>query len=362
MHCNQLGVSVSRVVELIVSKRKCKKLTLLKYEEQLTELVDRQEEQLSEVVDRRDKHLTVMTNRRKKRLVGMADRQGQKEPKPADTPPMTPHFFKIILSPHASKLHIPNEFVKEHGTTLGDFVFLEVPNGVVWKVKLLNCSGMVWLNEGWNKFKEYYSIACGYFLLFRCKGNSQFSVFIFDLSASEIEYPPGPSEDTTQNQCVVDEPPEENGINVPPPSEQPEENRINVPPPSESPEENGINVPPLNEPPEENGINIAPPSDQPEDNGINVPPPSEPPEENGMNVPPPSEPAEENGINVGPHSDQPEENGINVPTPSGPPEENGINIPPPSEPPEENTIILPPPGIYTMEELSLTSMPSRPWV
>lgn len=79
-------------------------MTLLKYEEQLTELVDRQEEQLSEVVDRRDKHLTVMTNRRKKRLVGMADRQGQKEPKLADTPPMTPHFFKIILSPHASKL------------------------------------------------------------------------------------------------------------------------------------------------------------------------------------------------------------------------------------------------------------------
>jgi len=65
-------------------------------------------------------------------------------------------------------------------------VLLEVPNGVVWKVKLLKFSGMAWLNEGWNEFKEYYSIACDHLLIFRYKGNFQFSVFIFDLSASDI--------------------------------------------------------------------------------------------------------------------------------------------------------------------------------
>uniref|UniRef100_A0A0V0HJZ4 Putative B3 domain-containing protein-like n=1 Tax=Solanum chacoense TaxID=4108 RepID=A0A0V0HJZ4_SOLCH len=141
--------------------------------------------------------------------------------------------------------HIPNEFVTEHGANLGDIVLLEVPNGVVWKIKLLNSSGMVWLNEGWNKFKEYYSIACGYFLLFRYKGNSQFSVFIFDLSASEIEYPPGPNEDMTpENRSVLCVPPEENRINLPPPGEPPKENRVNLTPPDDPPEEDVIYLPP----------------------------------------------------------------------------------------------------------------------
>ncbi|XP_016511083.2 B3 domain-containing protein At1g49475-like [Nicotiana tabacum] len=143
------------------------------------------------------------------------------EPKPVDSPEKPPQFFKVILSPHASKLHIPDEFMMEYGDNLRDVVSLEVPNGAIWKVKLHNCSGMAWFKEGWNKFKEYYSIGCGYFLLFRYTGNSRFSVFIFDLSASEIDYPPGPNEDeispgqnedlTPENLCVVAEP-EENPL------------------------------------------------------------------------------------------------------------------------------------------------------
>ncbi|XP_049389915.1 B3 domain-containing protein At3g18960-like isoform X1 [Solanum stenotomum] len=204
-----------------------------------------QEEQPVEMVDRREEHPAETAARREKQPAGMANRQGQGEPKPVDIPEITPHFFKIILSPHASKLHIPNEFVTEHGANLGDIVLLEVPNGVVWKIKLLNSSGMVWLNEGWNKFKEYYSIACGYFLLFRYKGNSQFSVFIFDLSASEIEYPPGPNEDMTpENRSVLCVPPEENRINLPPPGEPPKENRANLTPPDDPPEEDVIYLPP----------------------------------------------------------------------------------------------------------------------
>ncbi|MCD7447667.1 hypothetical protein HAX54_032286 [Datura stramonium] len=216
-----------------------------RWEEQTAEMEERREEQPAGRVDRRGEQPTEMVDRQEEQLADMVDRRGQEKPKPVDSLEITPHFFKIILSPHASKLHIPNEFVMEYGANLGDLVLLEVPNGVVWKVKLQNSNGMIWLNEGWNKFKEYYSIGCGYFLLFRYKGNAQFSVFIFDLSASEIEYPPGPNEDMTpENQHVVNEPPEENRVNLPPPGEPPEENEINFPPPGEPPAENRINLPP----------------------------------------------------------------------------------------------------------------------
>lgn len=87
--------------------------------------------------------------------------------------------------------HIPDEFVIKYGADLQDLVFLEVPTGAIWQVKLHNSNC---LNEGWNQFKDYYSIACGYFLLFQYNGNSHFSVFIFDLTASEIQYPCGHKE------------------------------------------------------------------------------------------------------------------------------------------------------------------------
>lgn len=115
---------------------------------------------------------------------------------------MSPQFFKIMLSPHASKLLIPDEFVMKYGADLRDLVFLEVPSGAIWEVKLQNSNGMKWLKEGWNQFKKYYSISCGYFLLFQYNGKSHFSVFIFDLSASEIEYPSGPSEGITPENFV----------------------------------------------------------------------------------------------------------------------------------------------------------------
>ncbi|XP_060191876.1 uncharacterized protein LOC132621571 [Lycium barbarum] len=113
-----------------------------------------------------------------------------------------PQFFKIILSPHSSKLQIPDEFLVKYGADLRDVVSLEVPSGAKWEVKLQNSNGMTWLKEGWNQFKEYYSIGCGYFLLFKYNGNSHFSVFIFDLSASEIEYPSGPNEDMPPENVV----------------------------------------------------------------------------------------------------------------------------------------------------------------
>ncbi|KAK4371512.1 hypothetical protein RND71_010987 [Anisodus tanguticus] len=199
-----------------------------RWKELLAKMVERREGQPEEMVDGREEQPAEMEDRQEGQPAEMEDRQGQEEPKPVNIPEIPFHFFKIILSPHASKLSIPDEFVTEYGANLGDLVLLEVPNGSIWKVKLQNSSGMTWLKEGWNKFMEYYSIGCGYFLLFRYNGNSHFSVFIFDLSASEIEYPPSPNEDIKNNNipnediipenlCVVYDPPEENGIKLPAP-------------------------------------------------------------------------------------------------------------------------------------------------
>ncbi|KAK4360161.1 hypothetical protein RND71_019113 [Anisodus tanguticus] len=46
----------------------------------------------------------------------------------------------------------------KYGAELWDVVFLEVPSGAIWEVKLQKSNGMTWLKEGWNQFKEYYSI------------------------------------------------------------------------------------------------------------------------------------------------------------------------------------------------------------
>lgn len=43
--------------------------------------------------------------------------------------------------------------------------------------------------HGWQEFLEYHSITCGYLLVFKYKGFSNFHVCIFDTSATEIDYP-----------------------------------------------------------------------------------------------------------------------------------------------------------------------------
>ncbi|GAV91357.1 B3 domain-containing protein [Cephalotus follicularis] len=103
----------------------------------------------------------------------------------------TPHFFKVILDDtiRDGKLEIPRRFVRKYGNDLPNSVLLKVPSGAVWRVELSKCNGEVWLQNGWQEFKEYYSIALNHFLVFKYEGNSCFSVVIFDMSASEIKYP-----------------------------------------------------------------------------------------------------------------------------------------------------------------------------
>ncbi|KMT08569.1 hypothetical protein BVRB_6g138490 [Beta vulgaris subsp. vulgaris] len=103
-----------------------------------------------------------------------------------------PSFFKLILAPRLDlhKLEIPTVFMKNYGIDLTDIVYLNIPTGKIWKVKLVKEKNTrVWLQNGWPKFVEFYSISHGYALMFRYTGSLRFNVHIFDMSASEIDYP-----------------------------------------------------------------------------------------------------------------------------------------------------------------------------
>ncbi|KAF2296042.1 hypothetical protein GH714_035812 [Hevea brasiliensis] len=102
-----------------------------------------------------------------------------------------PHFFKIILDDtiRSRKLGIPRRFVRRYGSELSSPVFLKVPSGAKWQVQLVKCNGEIWLENGWQEFVEYYSLVFGYFLIFEFEQNCHFNVFVFDKSASEIDYP-----------------------------------------------------------------------------------------------------------------------------------------------------------------------------
>ncbi|GAB2285202.1 hypothetical protein Dimus_019653 [Dionaea muscipula] len=102
-----------------------------------------------------------------------------------------PHFFKIIVSSEQqNQLRIPPEFVRNHGRDLSNWARLTVPHtGTVLEVELVKSGDELWLRRGWDKFMKSFSIGYGYLLLFRYEGNSRFHVIIFDLSATEVEYP-----------------------------------------------------------------------------------------------------------------------------------------------------------------------------
>ncbi|KAK9136204.1 hypothetical protein Syun_015534 [Stephania yunnanensis] len=100
------------------------------------------------------------------------------------------HFFKIV-SPAAianRRLGLPKKFSREFGRNLSDVAILKVPTGKDWQIKVRNENGDMFLQEGWQQFKEEYSISAGHFLVFRYEGNSNFHVLIFDMSGSEIGY------------------------------------------------------------------------------------------------------------------------------------------------------------------------------
>ncbi|XP_022950828.1 B3 domain-containing transcription factor VRN1-like isoform X2 [Cucurbita moschata] len=104
----------------------------------------------------------------------------------------SPQFFKILLHRNLEdqKLMIPKKFVKKYGKLLSSAVILKLPDGMKWKVGLtMAANGAVWLQKGWHKFANHYSLEFGSLLVFRLEGrSSSFEVTIFDPSGLESEY------------------------------------------------------------------------------------------------------------------------------------------------------------------------------
>lgn len=96
--------------------------------------------------------------------------------------------FLLLLNLFLNLQRIPDNFVKKFGNDLSAFGRISVPGGPVWPVGLIKADDKFWFHEGWQEFMERYSIRVGYFLVFRYEGHAVFTVHIFNLSASEINY------------------------------------------------------------------------------------------------------------------------------------------------------------------------------
>ncbi|POO02690.1 B3 DNA binding domain containing protein [Trema orientale] len=103
----------------------------------------------------------------------------------------TLHFFAVVLEEtlQENKLRIPQKFVRKYGEALSDSVFVKLPCGSRWKIKLAKQDNKIWLEEGWPDFAKHYSIKRGGMVIFRYEGNSEFHAVIFDTSTVEIDYP-----------------------------------------------------------------------------------------------------------------------------------------------------------------------------
>ncbi|XP_027190004.1 putative B3 domain-containing protein Os03g0621600 isoform X1 [Cicer arietinum] len=117
------------------------------------------------------------------------------------------HFKKAILpSPfHANKIRIPDEFIKRFGNELNNVATIMVPDGRVWEIGLENCDEDVFFCNNWREFSEYYSIEYGCYLTFKYKGNSKFSVVIFDATSVEICYPFKDANEEPNTKCLSDD-------------------------------------------------------------------------------------------------------------------------------------------------------------
>ncbi|KAJ4881878.1 B3 domain-containing protein [Raphanus sativus] len=125
------------------------------------------------------------TRRASARITSAASQRRQKpEPEPA-----VKKFIKIILPTIMEKMmKIPARFVRL-GPKLTETVTIQTPVGFKRPIRIKRTGNKVWLEKGWSEFAEAHSINEGHFLYFCYEGNSSFRVMIFDVSASEIDYP-----------------------------------------------------------------------------------------------------------------------------------------------------------------------------
>ncbi|XP_056856047.1 B3 domain-containing transcription factor VRN1-like isoform X3 [Raphanus sativus] len=102
-----------------------------------------------------------------------------------------PFFHKLIFPSTIQEktLRVPDKFASKFKEELSVAVALTVPDGHVWRVGLRKAdNNKIWFQDGWQEFVDRYSIRIGYLLIFRYEGNSAFSVCIYNLSHSEINY------------------------------------------------------------------------------------------------------------------------------------------------------------------------------
>ncbi|KAM6564453.1 hypothetical protein CsatB_024451 [Cannabis sativa] len=108
--------------------------------------------------------------------------------------PTAPHFIKIILNENLgrTKLQIPKTFWMKYCGSFSSQVILNLPCGSRWEVGLTKSSdGKVWLEKGWNKFAQHFSLSRGNLLVFRYE-RREFNVIIFGITMVEIDYPSNP--------------------------------------------------------------------------------------------------------------------------------------------------------------------------
>ncbi|XP_060970486.1 B3 domain-containing transcription factor VRN1-like isoform X3 [Cannabis sativa] len=76
--------------------------------------------------------------------------------------------------------------------SLSSQIILNLPCGSRWEVGLTKSSdGKVWLEKGWNKFAQHFSLSRGNLVVFRYEMR-EFNVIIFGITMVEIDYPSNP--------------------------------------------------------------------------------------------------------------------------------------------------------------------------
>lgn len=102
----------------------------------------------------------------------------------------SPSFHKLVLPStlQAKQLRLPDDFMRKYGGDISPTVTLTVPDGSVWRVIMKKVDNKFWFLDGWNEFVQNYSISTGYLLVFKYEGKSHFTVNIFSLPTSEINY------------------------------------------------------------------------------------------------------------------------------------------------------------------------------
>ncbi|KAJ4967335.1 hypothetical protein NE237_019184 [Protea cynaroides] len=117
-----------------------------------------------------------------------------------------PSFFKVLLGGFEKRLRIPPEFIKHVHEELPGKFYLRSPNGTWWRVKGKKIRDGWFFRKGWDHFVTYHSLKVGEFLVFYYKGNSKFSVTIYDRSGCEKEIPLAKkrrNDDEEEEQCHI---------------------------------------------------------------------------------------------------------------------------------------------------------------